>query len=82
MIRTQVQFSGEQMEALKRAAARQKVSIAELVRQAVDHMLSDQGFRSADERRHRALAASGRFASGRKDVSVRHDAHLAEAFKK
>lgn len=29
----------------------------------------------------RARAAAGRFHSGMKDVSARHDAHLAEAFK-
>jgi hypothetical protein len=32
------------------------------------------------ERRRRALAAAGRFSSGRNDVSVDHDEYLAEAF--
>lgn len=77
MIRTQIQFTEEQATALRRLAAERGVSIAELVREAVDRQLMETGTAA---RRRRALAAVGGFRSGRGDVSVDHDAHLADAF--
>lgn len=80
MIRTQIQLTHEQATALKRIAAADGVSMAEVVRRAVDDLVARQLGVSDSERRRRAIAASGRFASGRSDVAEQHDAHLAEIY--
>jgi Arc/MetJ-type ribon-helix-helix transcriptional regulator len=80
MIRTQVQLTEQQAEALKQAAARRGVSMAELIRQSIDQLLGKAGDLSQKELRLRAAAVAGRFRSGRTDVAVHHDEHLAEAF--
>ncbi len=80
MIRTQVQLKDEQVRALKELAAARGASMAELIRQSVDaFVLASRGV-DEEERRRRAIAAAGRFRSGRSDVSSEHDRHLAEAF--
>jgi hypothetical protein len=77
VIRTQVQLTDQQSLALKEAAAARGVSIAEVIRQALDQHLADQ---AGGSRRQRAIRAIGGYRSGRHDVSVRHDDHLADAF--
>lgn len=77
MIRTQVQLSEEQARALKDTATARGVSIAEVIRQALDEHL---GHQAGQFRRQRAIRAIGGYRSGRHDVSVRHDDHLADAF--
>jgi hypothetical protein len=79
MIRTQIQLTEQQAEALKQAAARRGVSMAELIRQSIDQLLGKAGDLSQKDLRLRAGAVAGRFRSGRTDVSVHHDEHLAEA---
>jgi hypothetical protein len=80
MIRTQVQLTDEQAEALRRRSKREQVSVAELVRRAIDAFT--RGEPPGDrELRDRALGAAGRFASGVSDTSSRHDEALAEAFR-
>ena len=77
MIRTQVQLTAKQAEAVKRTAAEQGVSMAEVLRQLVDaHLMSTPG----GERRQRAIRAIGRHRSGRGDVSRQHDRELGDAF--
>jgi hypothetical protein len=80
MIRTQIQLTEEQMAALRRRSQRENVSIAELVRQAIDAFARAEppGRR---EVRDRAIRAAGRFASGVRDTSSRHDEALADAFQ-
>lgn len=81
MIRTQIQLTEEQAEAVRRIAARMNVSQAEIVRRSLDSFVMANGGRLSAERRKRALAAVGRFASDRNDVSARHDQYLADAFE-
>jgi len=38
-------------------------------------------FIDQDERRRRALAAAGRFRSGKSDISINHDKYLEESYK-
>lgn len=79
MVRTQIQLTEEQARSLKRLAAAKRVSMAQLIRQGVDTILqSDTGI-DRDEKRRRAIAAAGRFRSGRSDISRKHDTYLAEA---
>lgn len=81
MVRTQIQLSEEQSARLRALAAKRSVSMSELVRQAVEAMLSSSRQCDADEARHRAIAAAGRFSSGLGDLAERHDDYLAEAFE-
>jgi hypothetical protein len=81
MVRTQVQLTEQQARKLKGLAARRGESMAELIRSAVDALFASDSLPSTQERRRHALAAVGRFSSGQKDVSRRHDHYLAEAFK-
>ncbi len=72
-----MQLSDEQSRALKETAAARGVSIAEVIRQALDEHLGGEG---GESRRQRAIRAIGGYRSGRHDVSVRHDDHVADAF--
>jgi hypothetical protein len=82
MVRTQIQLAEEQVEALKRLAAKRHVSIAELIRQGVDALIRSVGTVSPEERRKRAIAIAGRFRSGLSDLSAKHDDYLKEVYKK
>ncbi|MGB9661908.1 MAG: ribbon-helix-helix protein, CopG family [Moorellaceae bacterium] len=79
MIRTQVQLTEAQFEALKRLSAAENLSMAELIRRGVDLVLASGNNVNDEERIRRAMAAAGRFRSGIKDLSANHDAYLAEA---
>jgi Arc/MetJ-type ribon-helix-helix transcriptional regulator len=81
MVRTQIQLPEQQVALLKRLADQQHVSMAELIRRAVDLLTQSPDAISIKERKERALAATGRFHSGRGDLADRHDDYLAEAFK-
>ncbi len=80
MVRTQIQLTEAQMEELRQLAAATGRSIADLTRQAVKLYLEQNRSRTHDEMIERAISVAGRFASGLRDVSTRHDRHLAEAF--
>jgi len=80
MIRTQVQLTEEQMRRLRDLAAKRGVSMAEIIRQAVDVMVRSGGDIPPEERRRRALQAVGRFASGHRDTGEEHDKYLDEAY--
>ena len=80
MIRTQIQLTEEQAVAAKRAAAERGISMAEVIREALDHEL---GQPERSDRWGRALAAVGKFRDleGATDVSARHDDYLAEVYE-
>ena len=82
MVRSQIQFSSEQLERIRAIARSQGVSIAEVVRRAVDHY-SEQKVPDAAETalRARARAVTGRYGSGHSDTSADHDRYLARAFR-
>lgn len=80
MVRTQIQLTESQAAVLKRLAERRGCSVAELVRQGVEHVIKTADGPSAEELRAKALAASGTFHSGLRDVSRQHDDYLAEDF--
>jgi hypothetical protein len=76
MIRTQISLTEEQMRRLRREARRRQVSIAAVVRDAVDQVVPD----ADDLRRSRIdtlLAAAGSTASGTGSVAREHDDVLA-----
>jgi hypothetical protein len=80
VIRTQIQLTEEQAAKLKRIADERGVSMAQVIRDAVEH-LPDRDDRA--ERWARALAVLGKFhdIEGKTDVSVRHDEYLADALE-
>jgi|YNPMSStandDraft_1061717.scaffolds.fasta_scaffold121104_2 hypothetical protein len=63
MVRTQVQLSADQVARLKARALEEGVSLAELVRRAVERYLAEEEGGGYEERARRALEAVGRFAS-------------------
>jgi hypothetical protein len=80
MVRTQVQLTEEQAFLIKKVAMESHISVAEAIRQGIDAFLRSTGPSKQDERLKRALAAAGRFRSGKRDISRRHNTYLAEAF--
>lgn len=79
MVRTQIQLEEEQYRRLQQIAREEGISMAELVRRGVDLALLQL---ERTRRWRRAEALVGRYASGKRDVSRKHDKHLAEIFKK
>lgn len=77
MVRTQIQLSEDQASGLKRLAAERGVSMATLVREAVDRTLSETDWQA---RRRRALAVVGKYRSGRTDIARDHDRYLVEDY--
>ena len=77
MGRTQIHLTEEQAHALREVASRRGLSLAELIRQAVERLLEE------DERKRRwqrALSVIGRYSSGHSDISEEHDRFLAEDY--
>ena len=81
MIRTQVQFTEKQWEALKKIAAARHVSVAEIVRQSVEQMLRSPDNRTLDEYRQLAAEIVGKYGSGHSDISTNHDQYLADSYR-
>ncbi len=82
MVRTQVQLTEKQVNTLKNLAASRYLSIAELIRQAVDTLIKSSSEIDVEERKKRAIEIAGKFRSGKHDISSKHDNYLSEAFRK
>lgn len=78
MIRTQIQITNEQARALKRMAARERKSVAELIRISVDALIRTGGIKDQDELRHRAILAAGKL-NGPENLAADHDNYLDQA---
>jgi predicted transcriptional regulator len=79
MVRTQIQLNEEEVAAVKRLASERSVSMAAIIRDAVDQYVSHESGVSIDERWQRSLAAVGGLHSGRSDLSQTHDDEFAAA---
>jgi hypothetical protein len=80
MVRTQVYFTSEQHDALRRAADREGTSMTDLLRRMVDRqLLGRRG--PLDFDKEAALSFVGLGESGLSDTSAEHDAALDEAFR-
>jgi len=82
MARTQIQLTEEQAKKIKKIAASRGVPMAEVIRDAVEGAIRSSAGTVSEERRKRALEIPGKFRSGKKDVSKKHDAYLTEAWSK
>ena len=79
MIRTQIQLTDQQAERLAQMAHERHVSVAAIVREAVDLFMAA----ASPSRRElwlRAEESVGRYGSGPNRASEAHDAHLDEIF--
>ena len=81
MIRTQIQLTEAQAEVLKRLARERRVSMAALIREAVDELVSRGSER--DVRWERAMSVVGKYRDreGATDVAENHDRYFAEAVR-
>jgi hypothetical protein len=79
MVRTQVQLTEEQAAAVKRIAAREGISMAEVIRQAVEAQIRADGRPSEAELRRRALGLIGIVKNGPTDMAANHDAYFVES---
>lgn len=80
MVRTQIQLTEEQARKVKKIAAHRGVAMAEVIRDAIEGAIRSDTRSVPEDRRTRALDIVGKFHSGKRDVSKKHDAYLAEAF--
>ena len=82
MVRIQVQLTEQQHEALQAVARRQGVSLAEVIRQAVDTALEQEGTSRAElYARAAELVGSVVDPTGASDVAVEHDRYLSEIYR-
>lgn len=81
MIRTQIQLTEAQQAALRELSGATGRSMADLVRDGIDRLISSHPRPNRTEQVERAIRAAGRFASGEPNGSSEHDRHLAEAFR-
>jgi hypothetical protein len=78
MVQTQLDLTEDQVTALRLLSIQRGTSLSELVRESIDLLLREQARVSLVQR---ALSASGKFRSGRHDISEKHDEYLAEAYE-
>ena len=79
MVRTQVQLTEEQAELLHRVSVERGVSLAALLREAVEVWSAAARSLSEDEKRRRAISAIGMLKDGPADLAERHDDYFVEA---
>ena len=82
MVRTQIQLTEAQAKTIKRVAMEKGTSVAEVIRRAVENMVQASPKASVQERIRRAREIAGKFHSGKRSVSRKHDEFLVEAYKK
>jgi hypothetical protein len=80
MVRTQIQLTEDQAKALKKIALSRHLSMAELIRKAVDTIIKSSVLVDTEERHKRAMAMVGKFGSGKRDISKKHDLYLTDAY--
>lgn len=79
MVRTQIQLTEEQVTQLKRMAVKTGGSMSQLIRSGVDSILRQRREATDEQRRQRALAATGSFHSGTGDLAQHHDEYFADS---
>lgn len=81
MVRTQIQLQDSQVRALKELAQKKRVSMAELIRRSVDHLIKTSAYIDYNRQKKKATDVIGKFHSGKHDISTEHDSYLSEDFK-
>ena len=80
MERTQISLEAEQADRLRRLARQQGVSMAHLIREAVERTYGPDAAGSTETAWARAQRAIGRGHSGQNDVARDHDRYLDEIY--
>ncbi|MCL4468680.1 MAG: ribbon-helix-helix protein, CopG family [Deltaproteobacteria bacterium] len=83
MVRTQIQLTEKQSDLLKKMAMTQTLSIAEIIRQAVDNYIKSNTAINTEERIKKVLELSEKYndSEGKRNVSKKHDDYLVEAYR-
>lgn len=79
MIRTQIQLTDEQFRQVKRVAAAEAKSIAQIIREALDARFA-AGSREDLWKQAWEFVGCGEDYEGATDVAIRHDHYLARAY--
>ncbi len=79
MLRTQIQLEEDQYKKIKELANQQQVSIAAVIRRAVDQLLMTRKPGRASLYRE-ALKIAGKYNAGQPDIATEHDKYLDEAY--
>ena len=82
MVRTQIQLTEATASTIKKVAMEKGTSVAEVIRRAVENMVQSNPKISTQERIRRAIEIAGKFQSGKRNISRKHDEYLAEAYEK
>ncbi len=80
MERTQISLESEQAARLRRLARERGVSMAHLIREAVDAAYGPGAPESLEARWERAMSVVGAFHGGGGNVAEDHDRYLEEAY--
>ncbi len=80
MERTQISLEHDQAERLRKLAQERGVSMAHLIRDAVDRTYGTAATDTLDARWERAMTVVGIGHSGLTDVAENHDKYLAEIY--
>ena len=80
MVRTQIQLTEAQARTVKKVAMEKGTSVAEVIRRAVENMVQSNPKISTQERIRRAIEIAGKFQSGKRNISRKHDEYLTEAY--
>lgn len=81
MKRTQIQLTEKQYKLLKEISSEKNISMAEVVREAISVYSSTISTVSREILVRDALSLAGKYSSGKKDLSLKHDDYLEKAFK-
>lgn len=81
LVKTQVQLPKEDLEALRRVAAKEGVSVSALVRRGARLVIDAYARPSREQLWERASRLIGKYDSGLTDLAERHDDYLAEAIE-
>jgi len=80
MFRTQIQIEENQIKWLRDRAKERGVSVSQVIREGVE-LYRKYEDRIPEDKKKKALAAIGRYASGVSDISEKHDDYLAKSFQ-
>ena len=80
MVRTQIQLREDQVEYIKDIAAAEDISMAEVIRQAVELLQETREKPTKRELMLRSLEIFGKYSSGESDMSINHDKYLNEVY--
>jgi len=80
MVRTQIQLTEQQAQALKRMAVAQGLSMAELIRQSVDQFIQYAAKPGTQDKVQKLKEVAGKYSANITDLAENHDTYLDEIY--